>query len=62
MFDKHTTQKNCTARAIKNNYSENSWVVVNKTFYNPLNGYNYFRKSPKKKKIIIFSLKFSHQI
>lgn len=22
---------------------------VNKTFYNPLNGYNYLRKSPKKK-------------
>lgn len=51
------------ARAIKNNYSKKTWVVVNKTFYNPLNGYNYLRKSPKKKKkIIIFSLKFSHQI
>lgn len=52
MFDKHNTptKKNCTARAIKNNYSKDSWVVVNKTFYNPLNGYNYFRKSPKKKR------------
>lgn len=41
-----------------------SWVVVNKTFYNPLNGYNYLRKSPKKSQLFLSFLFFlnSHQM